>query len=50
MVPYCEEENIVLTSYSALASGRISGKPDEGDTKRAAEDTYAKFKYEATKE
>jgi aryl-alcohol dehydrogenase-like predicted oxidoreductase len=50
MVPYCEEENIALTPYSALASGRLSRKPGEGDTKRAAEDTYAKFKYDATAE
>ena len=50
MVPYCEEENIALTPYSALASGRLSRKPGEGDTKRAAQDTYAKFKYDATKE
>lgn len=48
MVLYCEEENIALTPYSALASGRLSRKPGDGDTKRAAEDTYAKFKYDAT--
>ncbi len=48
MVPYCEEENIALTPYSALASGRLSRKPGDGDTKRAAEDAYAKFKYDAT--
>ena len=48
MVPYCEEENIALTPYSALASGRLSRKPGESDTKRAAEDAYAKFKYDAT--
>ncbi len=48
MVPYCEEENIALTPYSALASGRLSRLPGEGSTKRAAEDTYAKFKYDAT--
>ena len=48
MVPYCEEENIALTPYSTLASGRLSRKPGDGDTKRAAEDTYAKFKYDAT--
>ena len=48
MVPYCEEENIALTPYSALASGRLSRKPGEGDTKRAAEDSYARFKYDAT--
>ena len=50
MVPYCEEENIALTPYSALASGRLSRKPGEADTRRAAEDAYAKFKYDATKE
>ena len=48
MVPFCEEENIALTPYSALASGRLSRKPGETDTKRAAEDAYAKFKYDAT--
>ena len=48
MVPYCEEENIALTPYSALASGRLSRLPGEGGTKRAEEDSYAKFKYDAT--
>ena len=50
MVPYCNEENIALTPYSALASGRLSRKPGDGDTKRAAEDTYAKFKYDTSAE
>ncbi|MBR0163898.1 MAG: aldo/keto reductase [Lachnospiraceae bacterium] len=48
IVPYCREENIALTPYSALASGRLSRRPGENDTKRAAEDSYAKFKYDAT--
>ncbi|MCR5650040.1 MAG: aldo/keto reductase [Lachnospiraceae bacterium] len=48
MVPYCAEENIALTPYSALASGRLSRKPEEGNTKRAEEDKFAKFKYDAT--
>ena len=48
MVPYCEEENIALTPYSALASGRLSRRVGTDDTKRAAEDAYAKFKYDAT--
>ena len=48
MAPYCFEENIALTPYSALASGRLSRKPGENGTKRAAEDAYAKFKYDAT--
>ena len=50
MVPYCEEENIALTPYSALASGRLSRLPGEGGTKRAEEDSYAKFKYDSTAE
>ena len=48
MVPYCNEESIALTPYSALASGRLSRLPGEGGTKRAKEDAYAKFKYGAT--
>ncbi|MBQ1375121.1 MAG: aldo/keto reductase [Clostridia bacterium] len=48
MVTYCREENIALTPYSALASGRLSRLPGEGGTKRAEEDKYAKFKYDAT--
>ena len=50
MVPYCDEENIALTPYSALASGRLSRLPGKGGTKRAEEDAYAKFKYDATAE
>ncbi len=50
MVPYCREENVALTPFSALASGRLSRLPGEGGTKRAREDAYAKFKYDATAE
>lgn len=48
MAPYCYEENIAMTPYSALASGRLSRKAGQSGTKRAAEDAYAKFKYDAT--
>ena len=48
MVPYCEEENIALTPYSALAGGRLSRRPGENNTKRGVEDSYAKLKYDAT--
>ena len=47
MIPFCAEDNIALTPYSALASGRLSRKPGE-TSKRLQEDTYAKFKYDAT--
>ncbi len=47
MAPYCREENIALTPYSALAGGRLSRKP--GDTsRRLEEDSYAKLKYDGT--
>ena len=49
MVPCCEEEGIALTPYSALASGRLSRRPGE-TSKRLEEDSYAKFKYDATAE
>ena len=47
MVPYCDEENIALTPYSALASGRLSRRPGE-TSERLEKDAYAKFKYDAT--
>lgn len=43
------EENIALTPYSALASGRLSKRPNE-TSKRLEEDKYAKFKYDNTAE
>lgn len=49
MIPYCKEENIALTPYSALASGRLSRKNGE-TTKRFEEDSYAKFKYDKMQE
>lgn len=49
MTPLCVEDNIALTPYSALASGRLARKPDE-ITKRSQEDSYARFKYDGTKE
>ncbi len=49
MVPFCKDQNIALTPYSPLASGRLAKKPSEL-SKRLQEDTYAKGKYDATKE
>ena len=49
MVPFCKEEGIALTPYSPLASGRLAKDPSEL-SKRLQEDTYAKGKYDATKE
>lgn len=49
MAMLCAEDNIAMTPYSALASGRLSRLPNE-TSKRAEEDSYAKFKYDATKE
>lgn len=47
MVHLCKEENIALTPYSALASGRLAKKPGE-QSKRMSEDKYAKGKYDAS--
>ncbi len=49
MVPFCKDQNIALTPYSALASGRLSRHPGE-NTKRFEEDAYAHFKYDVTAE
>ena len=47
MAKLCAEDNIAMTPYSALAGGRLSKHPGE-TTKRLEEDSYAKFKYDAT--
>ena len=47
MIPYCREEGIALTPYSALAGGRLSKLLGE-TSKRLEADTYAKGKYDAT--
>ncbi len=49
MLPFCVDQNIALTPYSALAGGRLSKRAGE-TSKRLAEDSYAKFKYDATAE
>ncbi|MBR3311143.1 MAG: aldo/keto reductase [Solobacterium sp.] len=45
----CLEDQIAMTPYSALASGRLSRKPGE-TSKRLELDAYAKTKYDATAE
>ena len=47
MAKLCAEDNIAMTPYSALAGGRLSKHPGE-KSKRLEEDSYAKFKYDAT--
>ena len=47
MAKLCAEDNIAMTPYSALAGGRLSRHPGE-TSKRLQEDSYAKFKYDAT--
>lgn len=49
MAALCAEDGIAMTPYSALASGRLSRLPGE-TSKRFTEDTYAKFKYDASRE
>jgi len=47
MAPLCRQDGISITPYSALASGRLSRKPDEV-TQRLMHDSYAKSKYDKT--
>ena len=47
MAKLCREDNIAMTPYSALAGGRLSKHPGE-TSKRLEEDSYARFKYDAT--
>ena len=47
MAKLCAEDHIAMTPYSALAGGRLSRHPGE-TSKRLQEDSYAKFKYDAT--
>lgn len=47
MIPLCKEDNIALTPYSSLASGRLS-KPIGDMSKRMQEDQFAKGKYDKT--
>ncbi len=47
MVKLCKEDNIAMTPYSALASGRLSKHPEE-TSKRLQEDSYARLKYDTT--
>ena len=49
MAKLCREDNIAMTPYSALASGRLSRMPGE-TTKRLELDTFAKGKYDATED
>jgi 1-deoxyxylulose-5-phosphate synthase len=45
----CQEDNIAITPYSALASGRLA-RPYNTHTLRANNDSYAKKKYDKTTE
>ncbi|MCD7834166.1 MAG: aldo/keto reductase [Lachnospiraceae bacterium] len=47
MAGLCRADHIAMTPYSALASGRLSRHLGE-TSKRLQEDSYAKFKYDAT--
>ena len=46
MVPFCAQENIAMTPYSALAGGRLSKRPGE-TSQRLREDDYARLKYDS---
>lgn len=48
MAPYCHFENIAMTPYSSLASGRLSKPLNDTSSKRMQEDSFAKGKYDGT--
>lgn len=47
MTALCTEDDIAMTPYSSLASGRLSRLPGESSA-RLEQDSYAKLKYDAT--
>ena len=49
MIPYCQDQDIALTPYSPLASGRLT-RQWSGDTLRYKTDKPAQEKYDADKE
>lgn len=49
MIPYCKSENIALTPYSPLASGRLTRDVSE-TTQRSENDPVQKTKYDASAE
>lgn len=49
LIPLCKEQNIALTPYSPLASGRLSRLDWNSDSKRSLTDKVASAKYDKTK-
>ena len=49
MTKLCAEDNIAMTPYSSLASGRLSKHPGE-TSRRLEKDDYARLKYDTTAE
>ena len=49
MARLCAEDDIAMTPYSSLAGGRLAKHPGE-TSKRLEEDSYARYKYDATAE
>ena len=49
MFPFCREENIAMTPYSALASGKLAKRPGETSL-RQEKDSFMHFKYDSTAE
>lgn len=50
LIPICKEQNVSLTPYSPLASGRLSRLDWETDSKRSQTDKVAILKYDSTKD
>lgn len=50
LIPICKQQNVALTPYSPLASGRLSRTEWSTDTERSQLDTTAVTKYDSTME
>lgn len=50
LIPICKQQNVALTPYSPLASGRLSRTEWTTDSERSRLDTTAVSKYDSTRE
>lgn len=50
LIPICKQQNVALTPYSPLASGRLSRLEWKANTKRSQTDKTAASKYDSTQE
>lgn len=47
MIPYCKEEDIALTPYSPLASGRLAKLPLETSKRMIEDSVYILYQFDS---